>query len=69
MTGMFGRPGGRLLTPTVVVVFVADEATDLAEGDCGRRTVAEVRDVADDFARACVVDRGDCSLAVEAVEV
>lgn len=68
---MFARPRGRLLVPVAVVVvgFVVVEATDPAEGGRGRSVVRVVEDVAVDFARACVVVRGDCGLAGEVIEV
>lgn len=60
------RPMGFLLAAVVVVAVVEVDITDPADGGRGgRRTVAEFRAVADDFARMCVVVRGDAVLAGE----
>lgn len=59
-TVVLDRPTGLLFAVVAVVVVVEVEATDPADGGRGgRRTVAEFRAVADDFARMCVVVRGD----------
>lgn len=53
-----------------MVVVVEVVATDPADGGRGgRRTVAEFRAVAEDFARMCVVVRGDAVLAGDGVDV
>lgn len=63
---VLARARGRLLAAVAVVAVVDAEAVDSAEGDGGwRRVVVEVREVAVDFARACVVVRGDCSLVAD----
>ena len=60
------RPMGLLLAAVAVVVLVEVDVTDPADGGRGgRRTVAEFRAVADDFARMCVGLRGDAVLAGE----
>lgn len=51
-TVVLDRPTGLLFAVVAVVVVVEVEATDPADGGRGgRRTVAEFRAVADDFAR------------------
>lgn len=63
---MLDRPIGLLLAAVAVVAVVEVEATDPADGGRGgRRTVAEFRAVAEDFARMCVVVRGDSTPAGE----
>ena len=63
---VLGRPIGRLLAAVAVVVVVVGEAANSVEGGRGgRRAVIEVREVAVEFARACVAFRGDCSLVVD----
>lgn len=60
------RPMGLLLAAVAVVAVVEVDVTDPADGGRGgRRTVAEFRAVADDFARMCVFVRGDAFLAGE----
>lgn len=59
-TVVLDRPTGLLFAVVAVVVVVEADAIDPADGGRGgRRTVAEFRAVADDFARICVVVRGD----------
>lgn len=65
-TVVLDRPNGFLLAAVAVVAVVEVEATEPADGGRGgRRTVAEFRAVAEDFARMCVVLRGDSTLAGE----
>lgn len=65
-TAVSDRPIGLLLAVVAAVAVVEVEATDPADGGRGgRRTVAEFRAVAEDFARMCVVVRGDDVLAGE----
>lgn len=69
-TVVLDRPIGLLLAAVAVVVVVEVDATDPADGGRGgRRTVAEFRAVADDFARMCVVVRGDSVLAGDGDDV
>lgn len=63
---VLARLMGFLLAAVVVVLAVEVEVTEPADGGRGgRRTVAEFRAVADDFARICVVVRCDAVRAGE----
>lgn len=69
-TVVLERPIGLLLSAVAVVAVVEVVATDPADGGRGgRRMVAEFRAVAEDFARMCVVVRGDAVLAGDGDDV